>query len=253
MVKVFITIALGIFTGISSGMFGIGGALMGTPLLRVFLGFGAKVALGTPIPVAIPSGVSGTVAYYKSKLIDFKLVIYMMIIAFPMNILGSYMTEYVSGKILMILTGIILFLVGGTFFIRGWLLREEKEYEKRTSIISYILTGVIVGFLSGFLAIGGGIIMVPVFVRFNRMNLKEALATSLFCVVLLAIPSSIIHFSLGHIDVITALILAVTVIPFSYIGAKIAIALKNRTLERIYAIFVLLFAVYFTYTEIFGA
>jgi len=249
--KILPVILVGMFIGFTSGMFGVGGALMGTPLIRVFLGLAEKLALGTPVPVALPSGLSGAFAYYKSKLINFRLALYMLIVALPTNALGIYATKFVSGKFLMILTGILLFFVGWTFMARGWLLKEEIKYEKKTCFKSVILTGFIVGFFSGFLAIGGGIIMVPVFVRFNRLNLKEAFATSLFCVVLLSIPSTIGHYMLGNIHVMTALILACTVIPMSYLGAKIAISLKNKTLERIYAVFVLLFAIYFTYSEIY--
>ena len=175
----------------------------------------------------------------------------MLIAAIPMNFVGVYATKFASGKFLMILTGIILFLVGGTFLIRGWMLKEAPEYKKKNSFSSAIFTGMLVGFFSGFLAIGGGVVMVPIFVRINRLKLKEALATSLFCVVILSIPSSIGHYMLGNIDIKTTLILACTVIPMSYMGAKLALSLKNKTLERIYAIFILVFAVYFTYTEIF--
>jgi len=238
-------ILIGAFTGFTSGMFGVGGALIGTPLLRIIVGLPPYLALATPLPVAIPSGISGSMAYYKKKLINFNIAKYVLLGAIPVNILGTYATKFAGGKFLMILTGLFLFIVGGSFIIRGWLLKEEKKEEKN-NIPASIFTGVITGFLAGFLAVGGGIVMVPAFVRINHMELKRALATSLFCVTILSIPASMGHFLLGHIDIYTALILSIAVIPMSYLGAKCAISLKNKTLEKIYGIFLLIFAIYFT-------
>lgn len=241
-----VTLIIGAIMGLSSGMFGIGGALIGTPLLKIFMGMSPILALATPLPAAIPSAFSGSIAYFRKGLIDFRLSAQILAGAILTTLLGTYCTTLVSGSVLMITTGIVLLWVGISFFIRGWLNREaviEENFVPPLKII--ILIGLLSGFLSGFLAIGGGIIMVPFLTRFAKISIKKALAISLFCVAIIAIPASIGHFQLGHIDVPIMLILAVVVIPFSFIGAKIAISLKNQTLERIYGTFIMIFALYF--------
>lgn len=141
-----------------------------------------------------------------------------------------------------------MLLVGTTFFVRGWLLAESEATEQ-LSPQSLVITGALAGFLAGFLAIGGGLIMVPAFVRFNRMKFKQATATSLFCVAILSIPATLGHWLLGHIDWSVALVLAVCSTPMSFLGARWAITLRNRTLERIYGTLMMLFACYFLWSQ----
>lgn len=226
-------------------MFGIGGALIATPLLNIIAGLPPFLALGTPLPVTVPSALSGTLAYYKYGLIDFRASLYVLLGAVPANMVGVYATQLVGGQALMVLTGLLLSYVGVTFFIRGWLQREKTGKTERNNRVMLLLTGVCVGFLSGMLAIGGGIIMVPAFIRINHMKLKKALATSLFCVAILAVPSSIGHFVLGHIDIPHMFALMVSAVPLSYLGARLAIAMRNKILERIFGTFTVIFAIYF--------
>ncbi|MBX7156273.1 MAG: sulfite exporter TauE/SafE family protein [Bacteriodetes bacterium] len=236
---------IGITIGLSSGLFGIGGALVATPLLKLFAGLPALLALASPLPAAVPSAVSGSYAYYKNNLISFKIAGLTLLTAIPVNIGGSYLSHYVQSEYLMYATAAVMVYVAVTFLVRSWLLREEKETAPNTSVVMPLAIGALVGIFSGLLAVGGGIVMVPAFVRVMRLTLKQALATSLLCVAALSIPGTIVHGLLGHIDWQVALVLAVTSIPFSYIGAKAAVRLRNQTLERIYGVFMFVFAVYF--------
>jgi uncharacterized membrane protein YfcA len=240
---------IGALIGFSSGFFGIGGALVATPLLKLLAGLPPMLALATPLPTALPSALSGSVAYYHSKLIDFPTVRTVLLAALPMNLLGTSLTAFVQGDAMMLATGAFMLLVGGTFFVRGWLLAESTELERR-STPTLVATGAVAGFLAGFLAIGGGLVMVPAFVRVLRMPFKRATATSLFCVAVLSVPASIGHSVLGHIDWGIALVLSVVAVPMSYLGARVAILLRNRTLERIYGTVMIIFALYFLYRQV---
>ena len=87
------------------------------------------------------------------------------------------------------------------------------------------------GGLSGLLGIGGGVLMVPLFTTWVRMPIKEALATSLVCVGVLAIPGMITHALLGHIDWLFALPLSVGVVPGARLGAHLTIRSSERTVR----------------------
>lgn len=238
-------ILIGIGIGLSSGLFGIGGALVATPMLKLFAGLPALLALASPLPAAIPSAVSGSVAYYRNNLINFRVAGYTLLTALPVNVAASYLSDFVKPEWLMIATAIVMVYVALTFLIRGWLLREEQERPVKESRIIPLLIGAMTGVFSGLLAVGGGIVMVPAFVRWLHLRLKSALATSLVCVAALSLPGTIVHGFLGHIDWHVALVLALTSVPFSYLGAKLAVKLRNQTLERIYGVFMLVFAIYF--------
>ncbi len=244
-----LTILIGAFVGVASGLFGIGGSLIATPMLRAIVGLAPLLALASPFPAIIPSSVSGSIVYARQKLIDPGVVKLTLIAGFPAVVAGSYTTKLVEGNALMVLTGLFLVFVGGTFMVRGWLLKEDThEYKPHATRIVPI--AVFAGFLAGFLAIGGGIVFVPAYVRLLRMPLKQAIATSLLCVGCFAIPGTIIHATLGHIDWIVALVMAVTVIPFSHLGARLAVNIRNRTLERIYGVFIMSFALWFIWTQV---
>jgi uncharacterized membrane protein YfcA len=240
---------IGSSIGFSAGLFGIGGALIATPLLKIGVGLAPMLALATPLPTALPSALSGTVAYYRERLIRFSVVQWVLAGALPANIVGTWLTSYISGDTMMIFTGGFMLLVGGTFFVRGWLLQEVHAEEQITPQ-SLVLTGIAAGFWAGFLAIGGGLVMVPAFVRVNRMKFKQATATSLFCVAVLSVPATLGHWFLGHIDWAIALVLALFAMPMSFLGARLAIKLRNRTLERMYGTCMIIFALYFIWRQV---
>lgn len=239
---------IGCLIGISSGMFGIGGALIATPLLHLYAGLPEFLALGTPLPAAFPSSLTGSFVYHRHNLVYYPVIIPVLLGALPANIGGTLVTQYVSEFTIMLLTGTFLLLVGTTFFVRGWLLREETASEPQPHVFAGIITGLFAGFMSGFLAIGGGIVLVPAFVKIHKLPLKKALATSLLCVCVLTIPGTITHYSLGHIDPFIALILSMTVVPFSFLGSKLTVKIKSRTIERIYGTAMMIFALYFVST-----
>ena len=93
------------------------------------------------------------------------------------------------------------------------------------------IIGMAAGVLSGLLGIGGGILMVPAFSAWVGLPLKETIATSLACVGIFAIPGTITHAYLGHIDWTFAVALAVGVIPGAQIGAHFTINADDRTLR----------------------
>lgn len=248
------TVLIGAFIGLNSGMFGIGGALLATPLLRLVLGLPEIVSVATPLPAAIPAAISGSLVYLRGRLVRFDVAWRTLLTAIPMSQAGVYMTGRTSGTVLMILTGVMLAYSAWVFIERGFsrtvrpVATSSTAEPPRPSGLLYV-GGALAGFLSGFLAIGGGMVLMPIFVRLLRMETKDAVATSLFCVVALAIPGTIGHSLEGNIDWNVAMLLAAGVVPFGYLGASLMTKLRTRTLERLYGILMLVFALYFVFAE----
>jgi uncharacterized membrane protein YfcA len=101
----------------------------------------------------------------------------------------------------------------------------------------FVAIGALSGLLSGLLGIGGGVVMVPAFNEVARMPLKMAIATSLACVGIFAIPGTITHAALGDINWRFALWLAVGVIPGARLGARLAIRATDSRLRAAVALF----------------
>jgi uncharacterized membrane protein YfcA len=109
--------------------------------------------------------------------------------------------------------------------------RGLRAEPKRVSAPVLAVVGVAAGMLSGLLGVGGGTILLPAFLQLLRMPTKEAVATSLACVGILALPSTITHAILGTIDWRFAVLLAAGVIPGARLGAALAIRAEARRLR----------------------
>jgi len=106
------------------------------------------------------------------------------------------------------------------------------------------------GFIGGLLGIGGGIILIPAFVWLGRMSPKMAFGTSLVTIAVMAIPGSIVHFVLKHIDVALMTWLALGVIPGGWLGARLTQKAKEKVLVAAFGLFIVSVAIYFGLTEL---
>ena len=247
--EIIFTILVGIITGFSAGMFGIGGALLSTPLLRELVGLPELLALATPLPAIFPAAVSGSIVYVRERLLRFDIVGWILLGGIPCNIIGARLVNAVSGPTMMILTGIVLVYSAILFLERSRRGRkqvgEEDKSLRHYSPILLLGIGALAGFMAGFMAIGGGMVMVPAFVGLLKLPTKRALATSLVCVAVLSIPSMITHQINGFIDWKVAGILCLTVLPLSALGARATTKLRSTTIELIFGISTLVFAILF--------
>src|SRR5262245_9385583 len=117
--EILLAIAVGLCTGFASGLIGLGGGILLTPMLRLVMNTPQFIALATPLPVLFPTAISGSIAYQKNRLADFQLGGYMLIGALPMTWLGASLVPYFGGRMLMIWTAAFIMLVGGSFIVRS--------------------------------------------------------------------------------------------------------------------------------------
>lgn len=227
-----VTIGIGVVTGMLSGMFGIGGAVVSTPALRL-LGVSAIAAVGTTLPSILPSSISGSIRYQREHFIVGRVVLYTAAFGVPASVAGSRLSSAVpgDGHVLMVLTAL---LVGYTAYRTAF--PSDRSIEKATEaplddIWRLAVIGLAAGALSGLLGVGGGILMVPLFSAWLGMPLKQTIATSLACVGIFAIPGTLTHWYLGHIDWVFAIGLAIGVIPGAQIGAHFTINASDRRLR----------------------
>jgi len=256
---VIVAIVLGLIIGLFSGLFGVGGSSIATPLLRVFLGTSPLIALASPLPVTLPVALSGTFVYQRHGLISWRVVAWTAIGGMPGVILGSVLTRWVPGHWLM-------FLVAAAMLLAGWqVLRSPKRpgngansqncttVWRHPPVVILLAVAVVVGLLSGLLAIGGGLFLIPAFILLLGAGMRQAAATSLACVAFFAAPGTVTHALLGHIDWWLSLQLGLAVIPATYLGARLSLRLTQIRLRRSFGVFLLVFAVYFFIREILKA
>ncbi len=245
--QVVTAVLVGLGAGVLSGLFGVGGGIVTTPAINVLLGGTAIEAIATPLPVIFPTSLVGAFTYARAGEVSFRAARWAVGPGVVGAVAGAALTDLVNAHLLLFITAILIaytavqVLLGKKFATRprgstpGW---------------QYASVGLVAGFVSGLLGIGGGIIMVPVFTTMLGMPLKQALGTSLVTMSALVVPGTIVHAMLGHIDWAIFAALTVGVVPGARIGAKLAIGTRERTLRISVGLFLLAVAIFYGVREL---
>ena len=265
-----LTVVLGLGTGVLSGLFGVGGGVISQPGMRL-LGLEPLIVIGTALPVIIPGASSGTRRYTREGLVRWPAVVATVPAGLGAAVIGGLAAEHVpgDGHLLQLATAVLLgissYRMGQAAPARpdeplaetdapdapgeraGAGLRAERELVAR-----YAGIGLVAGLLSGLLGIGGGVIMVPAFVQLAAIPVKEAIATSLACVGLFAIPGTLTHWAEGHVDWRVAAALVIGVVPGARLGAALTIRATDRRLRVAVASFLGMTAVIYALSELFA-
>jgi uncharacterized membrane protein YfcA len=232
-ITVVLVLVAGFFTGVLSGMFGVGGAVISTPAILA-LGASNLEAVGSTLPSIIPSSISGSLRYMRDGLVHRRVALVTGFAGATSAALGAVASDVFPGRghVQMILTAA---LMGFTAYRTGVMVAPVHDaavpHELRTSAPLLIGIGLAAGFLSGFLGVGGGILMVPAFSGLVGLELRRAIATSLVCVGMIAVPGTIAHQLLGNINWFYALPLMIGAIPGARVGAHLAIRASDQHLR----------------------
>ena len=214
-------ILAGALIGSLTGLFGVGGSSIATPILAL-LGVPPIVAIASPLPATIPSAGVAVIPYVRAKETRPRAAAWTVVGGLPGAIVGAYASKLVGGPTLLILSGVALVAVGARVIqgvdpamrVRGGQRRRRRG----------LLVGVaaVIGFLTGLLANGGGFLLVPAYMLLFGLRMRQAAGTSLLVVVVLAIPTLLVHWSLGHIDWAVAAAFALGAVPMAAVAGRFA-------------------------------
>ena len=259
-----LTLLAGVLTGMLSAAFGVGGAVISTPAIRA-LGVSAVFAIGTTLPSILPSAATGAWRYVHEDLVLWRVVAWTAPPGIAAAVGGSLLSKEVpgDGHWLMILTAALLGITAWRMARQG---RPQPVAETDAPLAPdhpppsdsrrhdrppvLVGVGAAAGFLSGLLGVGGGIVLVPGFAEVVRIPLRTALATSLVCVGLLAVPGTIAHAALGDVDWRTAGLLSLGVVPGARLGSHLAMRATDARLRLAVAVFLGLTAVAYAVGEL---
>lgn len=242
---------VGVVIGFLGGLFGKGGSAIATPLLSL-IGFPGFIAVASPLPATIPGTLIASAGYWRTRLLDWEIVWWSIGVGVPATILGSVLTKYTGARPLLILTAILVLGFGLSFLLMP---REKKSAGSVPDTpadnhpaywrVRLALIATCVGVISGLLANAGGFLLAPAYSRFLGQPIKKSFACSLAVSAALAVPGTIIHAYLGHISWTVAGLIALGSVPFSYLGARVAIHSKSSSLERVYGVVLTALGVFF--------
>ena len=253
-----LTLLVGLLTGLLSALFGVGGAIVSNPGVRA-LGAAPLVAVGTTLPSILPGAASGTLRYQREGLVDWQVVAWASTAGLAAVVGGSLLSHAVPGNGHLLLLAIAVLLAFNAWRTAFATPDEEEDGAAANPGAGArprvrtgwrpALAGLAAGLLSGLLGVGGGVILVPAFTELMGLPLKSAIATSLVCVGVFALPATVTHALLGDVDWRLAALLTVGVVPGARLGAGLTIRTAERRLRRLVGLFLGVVAVVYFVTE----
>ena len=274
-VNLFVLLAMGAAVGFLSGMFGVGGGFLITPLL-IFYNIPPAIAVATGANQVIASSFSGTLAHMKRGTLDFKLGTVLL----GGGILGSTVGIYVFtllrslGQLdlfISLLYVVMLGTVGGLMLVESvnalrrardgaaptlkkpgqhnWIHRLPLKMRFRASklfvsVIPVLGLGAAIGFLSSIMGVGGGFIMVPALIYLLKVPTNVVVGTSLFQIIFVSAYTTIVHSTANQtVDIVLAFLLMAGGVAGAQYGTKVGQRLRGEQLRALLALLVLAVAI----------
>ncbi|MDD9910087.1 MAG: sulfite exporter TauE/SafE family protein [Ahrensia sp.] len=271
-VSVFVLFSMGAGVGFLSGMFGVGGGFLMTPLL-IFYNIPPAVAVATEANQIVASSFSGALAHFRRGTVDIKLGIMLLI----GGVIGAGLGVLIFAKlreigqldlIISLLYVVFLGTVGTLMVIeslnairksrrkgeqepavlprqRSWIsnLPLKMRFERSKlylSVIPVIALGMLVGILASIMGVGGGFIMVPAMIYLLRVPTNVVIGTSLFQIMFVTAFTTVAQSAANQtVDIVLALILMVGGVIGAQFGAQMGQKMRGEQLRALLGLIVL--------------
>jgi hypothetical protein len=268
-VNAFLLLGLGGLIGILSGMFGVGGGFLMTPLL-FFIGIPPAVAVATGANQIVASSFSGVLAHFRRRTVDLRMGTVLLVGGLIGAAAGVAIFNYLRsiGQVdLMVRLCYVVFLgiIGSLMFVESLaaLRRSSSGIKPKRkkhglvhkmplkmrfrvsglyiSVIPPLMVGLFVGVLAAIMGVGGGFIMVPAMIYILGMPTKVVIGTSLFQIIFVAAFTTILHATTNYtVDVVLAVLLLVGGVIGAQIGTNIGLRMKAEQLRVLLALLVII-------------
>ena len=270
-VNAFLILGLGGIVGFLSGMFGVGGGFLITPLL-FFIGVPPAVAVATGANQVVASSISGVLAQLRRKGVDFTMGWVLLVGGLFGSAVGVWLFRLMTraGQVdLFVQLSYVIFLglIGAMMFqeslrsllrarrpggapirrahVHSWVHGLPFKMKFRASglyisVIPPLVVGALVGLLAAIMGVGGGFIMVPAMIYLLGMPTKVVIGTSLFQIIFVTAFTTVMHAVTSQtVDMMLALILIFGGVVGAQIGARVGVRLRADQLRILLALLVL--------------
>jgi len=278
-VNVFLVFGMGIAVGFVSGMFGIGGGFLMTPLL-IFIGVSPAVAVATVSSHIAASSFSGALSYWRRKALDLALAVMLLVGGFAGTAAGVWLftllrsvgqLDLAIGLSYVILLGSVGSVMvaesiqavirrrrgkpvesrrpGSHTWIHGLPIKVRfKQSRLYISVIPVWGIGFIIGFIGAIMGIGGGFLLVPMLIYLLRVPTNVVIGTSMVLTLVTMATATVLHAATNHlVDALLALILMVGGVIGAQFGARAGHRMQAERLRLLLGALVLAVGLRFAY------
>ena len=270
-INFFMLMFLGLIVGFLSGMFGVGGGFLMTPML-ILMGIPPAVAVASEANHILAASVSGFLAHMRRSNIDFLMGFILLIGGVLGSLTGVFLLRYLltigQEKVFISLSYIFILV-----FVGIWMLIESLNYIKNKSkgkrnklhehiwlhglpfkikfrkshlyisILPPIFIGTLVGGLSSIMGVGGGFILVPAMIYILGMPTQVVIGTSLLQIVFVTTVSTIMHSYINHtVDVMLSSLLLIGAVVGAQIGTRVMVRLRGEQIRFLLAVIIIIVA-----------
>jgi uncharacterized membrane protein YfcA len=270
-VNMVVILAMGAAVGFLSGMFGVGGGFLITPLL-IFYNIPPAIAVATGANQVVASSVSGALVHLKKGTIDFKLGTVLLVGGIAGSTLGAWVFALLRsvGQLDLFVSLVYVALlgtVGGLMLVESvralqrartgatpalrqpgqhnWIHRlpfkmRFRQSKMFVSVIPVLGIGAVIGFLASIMGVGGGFIMIPALIYLLKVPTNVVVGTSLFQIIFTAAYTTIVHSTANQtVDIVLAFLLMVGGVAGAQYGARAGQKLRGEQLRALLALLVL--------------
>ncbi len=281
-VNIFLILGMGLAVGFISGMFGIGGGFLMTPLL-IFVGIAPAVVVASVASHVAASSMSGAMAYWRRNAVDLALALMLLAGGILGTAAGVWLFTLLRSLDQLDLTialsyVALLTVVGGLMInesVRA-IIREQKgqpvtprragahtwvhglplkmRFKRSKIYVSAIpvwTIGFIIGFFGALMGIGGGFLLVPMLIYFLRVPTATVIGTSMVLTLITMASATVMHASTNHlVDAVLALILMIGGVVGAQFGARAGQNMRGERLRLLLGLLVFAVGLRFAYQVI---
>ena len=240
--RVLILLLVGVVGGAFSGAFGVGGGIVMVPLMLWLLGFDQRRAAATSLAAIVLSSLAGSLAYFATGHVD---VVVGLIVG-----VGGIFGSFIGARLLRILPivwlrwGFIVLLI--VIAVRMFLLvpaRDEDFALTAPVVVALIATGLFMGLTAGLFGVGGGVLIVPIFIALFGVSDLVAKGTSLLAMIPTALSGSVANVRGSLLRPLDGVVIGSAAVVASFGGAMLALIMPPALSSILFGIFVALTAI----------
>lgn len=222
-----ITFLAGMGSGLGTGFAGMSAAAVISPVLIKFLNMDPYMAVGIALSSDVLASAVSAYTYGKNKNLDIKNGSIMMVSVLIFTVVGSYVASLLPSATMGNFSVFMTFLLGIKFISKPVMTTKEtmESVSPKKRVYQSIISGVLIGFICGFVGAGGGMMMLLILTSVLGYELKTAVGTSVFIMTFTALTGAVSHFAIDGIPDIKVWILCVL---FTLLWARIAAVIANK-------------------------